>query len=125
MHTPYGQRGMGLVGWMLSLIVFGFVVLVSLKLIPVYIDGYKVSSSMESLRSDTEPATSLAEVRARLLKRLDINMVDTVTARDISLRRDANNEVAVNVNYEVRKPLLGNIDVVISFDKTTEVPVRP
>ncbi len=124
MSTPCRQRGMTLVGWMFTLALIGFAVMLAIKLVPVYVDGYKVSSSMDSLRTDTASVADASDLRRRLLKRLDINMVSDVKPQDISIER-LGNALALNVNYEVREHLFGNLDLVVSFDKTTEVPVRP
>ena len=61
------------------------------------------------------------EIIAMILKRLDVNMVSSVTKDDIFIEK-IKNTVIVDVEYEVRKPLFGNLDVIISFRKSVEAP---
>jgi hypothetical protein len=48
-------------------------------------------------------------------------MVSDVTKEDISIEK-VKNEVFVDVEYEVRKPMFGNLDVIISIKKSVTVP---
>jgi len=94
----------------------GFLGLLAIKLFPIYMEHYNVSSSLQSLQRDEGDALHQGEsAKRRLLRRFSINDVSHVSSKNISVTREANKEV-VTVQYEVRKPLLANIDVVVSFN---------
>jgi len=46
-----------------------------------------------------------------------------VTSDDIYVERNGDS-MTIGLDYEVRRNLLGNLDVVVSFEKSIEVPVR-
>jgi hypothetical protein len=121
MKSLHKQKGMTAIGWGLVLIIIGLSAIIAIKLIPIYIDGFKVYSSLESLEAEPrargKPAT---EIRKLLMKRLDINMVTDVGAEDISITRGRNG-IEVNVYYEARRQLFGNLFVVVVFDKTITI----
>lgn len=118
------QKGMTAIGWLLVLAVVVIFALVGIKLIPVYIDGYKIASSMESLTNDRDIiGKNPAEIKRSLLKRLDINMIYDIKAEDISIERDGNG-YSVEIDYEPRVPLFGNLYFVVDFDKTVVVPLN-
>jgi hypothetical protein len=97
---------------------------VTLKLLPIYLDGYSVKSSLESIKSEHNVGKkSSLDIKRMLLKRLDINMVDEVTKDDIYIDKSRGSMI-VEVDYEVRKKLLGNLDVVVSFYHSIEVPTN-
>jgi hypothetical protein len=124
MQSLHRQRGMTPIGWILVFLLIAFFTLITLKLVPIYLDGYKVSSILSSLESEPETgARSPAEIIRTIEKRLDINMVDAVTADDIYVEK-VGDKMTIEIDYEVRKNMLGNIDVVVSFHKTAEVPAR-
>lgn len=124
MPLAYSQRGMTAISWLFALILIGFFALVAMRLVPVYLDSYKVTSSLESLRSAGAEVRSPGELRSLLMKRLQINMVDAVQPQDVHIE-NRGDVTWVNVAYENRKPLFGNVDLVVSFDKSVEVPARP
>ena len=122
MRNTQNQRGMTAIGWLIVLVLVLFFAIVLMKLVPVYIDGYKVYSSLESLEADDSAhGKSPLEIRKLLMKRLDINMVTDVGKDDISFSRDRNG-TRVEVDYEARRQLFGNMYVVIVFNKAVVVP---
>ena len=122
MRNIQKQRGMTAIGWLIVLVLVLVFAIIAMKLIPVYIDGYKVYSSLESLEQDqSAQGKSPLEIRKMLMKRLDINMVTDVTAQDVSFSRDRNG-TRVEVDYEARRQLFGNLYVVIVFNKAVVVP---
>ena len=122
MYNPKSQKGMTAIGWLLILMMVGVFALVGIKLIPVYLDGYKIASSMEALAADSSMhGKSPRELKTNLLKRLDINMVYDIKGEDIDVARDQNG-FSVEIDYEPRVPLFGNLYFVVVFDKTVVVP---
>lgn len=124
MHTPKKQKGMTAIGWLLVIAVAGIFVLVALKLIPVYFETYKIGASMESLVTDPKAqGKTPREVRSLLLKRLDINMIYDIKADDIGISQTQNG-LSVEIDYEPRILLFGNLYFVVAYDKTVVVPSR-
>jgi hypothetical protein len=63
------------------------------------------------------------EILQLLTKRLEINDVDSVTPKDIAITRTSTG-ITVDVKYETRKDLFGNIAVVGKFDERVELNQR-
>lgn len=124
MYSIQKQKGMTAVGWVFVFLMIALVTLLVLKLLPIYLDGFSVSSSLESLKKEHNISKkSPQDIQRMILKRLDINMVDDVTKDDIYITRDKGS-MTIEVDYEVREKLAGNLDVVVSFDYSVEVPVN-
>lgn len=124
MYSIQKQKGMTAVGWVFVFLMIALVTLLVLKLLPIYLDGFSVSSSLESLKKEHNISKQgPVEIQRMLLKRLDINMVDDVTKDDIYITRDKSS-MTIEVAYEVREKLAGNLDVIVSFDYSVEVPVN-
>lgn len=125
MRNPSHQRGMTLIGLIFVLAIFGFFVLLILKIGPIYLEHFKVVGSLKSLQETPELAKkSRREIRSLLEKRLDINMVENVAPEDIVVRKEGG-VVTVEVSYEVEKPVLGNLSVVAYFDDRIEAGGAP
>lgn len=121
MHTPQKQQGMTAIGWLLVIALVMVLGIVLLKLMPVYLDGYKVYQSLASLEQDSNAqGKGPAELRTMLMKRLDINMVTDVTKDDISITRTKSG-YEVEVDYEARRQLFGNLYAVVAFKKSVAI----
>ena len=124
MYSIRKQRGMTAVGWALVIMMIALVTLIVLKLLPIYLDGFSVSSAVASLQKEHNIGQkSPTDIKRILMKRLDVNMVDGVTKDDIYIER-SKGMMAIEVDYEVRTKLVGNLDVVVSFNSAVEVPSR-
>lgn len=119
--TPLRQRGMTTIGLVLVLAMVAFFVLIGLKLYPVYYDSFKVGAALDSLKTDPALAGKTStEIVDRLMKRLDIDNVDHVEKSDVTVEK-LGKGLLVTVEYEARKNIVGNVDVVVSFNKAVEV----
>ncbi|MFC4728468.1 DUF4845 domain-containing protein [Coralloluteibacterium thermophilus] len=115
------QRGITLLGFLIVLAVVGFFAYVAMRLFPVYSEYYSVVSAMKGVAN--EPGVASMEpnrVRDLLNRRFDISYVDSVKPNNIKITRSGQG-YTLNVKYEVRRPLIYNIDVVASFDRTVDL----
>ncbi len=111
------QAGMTYMGMLIMLIVIAFFAVVLIKVLPLYMEHFNVTSSLKSLAQDTKDgqgAMTPMEVEKLLSNRLSINDVQHVTRDDIKVTRDGH-RLVVDVSYEARVHLFGNLDVVAKF----------
>ena len=121
MDRWHHQRGMTAIGWMLVLGLIGFFTLITLKLVPLYMEFGKVASVFESLES--EPGITQktkGEIVGLITKRFNVNDVRNVDAKATKVSKDRG-VLTVSIKYERREHLIGNIEVVATFDKQVEV----
>lgn len=124
MRLPNQQRGMTGIGWLFVIAMFVMVMLIVIKLVPAYIDQFNVSSVLSSLKSEPGIGTmTVQEVNTTIMKRLDINMVKEVKSDDIYITQQGGNRI-VEIEYQVQRKLLANVDVLIKFNNRIEVPIR-
>jgi hypothetical protein len=124
MNTRNHQRGMTAIGWLLVLGLIAFCTLITLRLVPMYLEYAKVVSTLESL--ENEPGISQMgkpEIVKIIGRRFDVNDVRKVDPRTVQISKERG-QLLVGFKYERREHLVGNIDIVGVFDKTIEVPIR-
>jgi hypothetical protein len=115
------QRGVTMVTIAAGLALLAFFVLIAITLLPVYIENFSVSSHVSRIGKDVRASEATKEeVRKTLIKRFGIDDVKSVERQDISIT-DIPGGYQIEVDYEVRKHFLGNVDVVIYFTETAEV----
>jgi len=117
-HT---QRGMSLLGFILVLSMVLCFAYLGLRIAPIYLEYYSVVSALNGLAAERGSAQYTPyDIKVKLLNRLYLSYTDAnVGEENIRIiRRDG---VQVRIAYEVRKPVVGNIDVMASFDKTVQL----
>ena len=116
------QRGLSFLSLIAIVGILGFAAVIGLKLIPIYMDTWKIDSVMNAVIDDPSINTqSRQEVIDSMLKRLDIDAVDAVNytnykeSMTITKRK---NQTTINIYYKVTTPLIGNLSLVAEFDKS-------
>jgi len=116
MRTIKEQNGGALITVLLCLAVFGTIGFLGLKLAPIYIEHFGVTSSLASLATDRGlHGKPVPELRVLLDKRLKINDVHRVQASEAKINAQAR-ETTIRLAYEVQVPLLSNVDLLVTFD---------
>jgi len=109
------------IGWMFVLFLIGFFTYVIMLLVPIYLENNSVNSVISDLADGNEKFISASELRKTINKRFDINMTTSINPADITISRDANMFV-VDIDYEVREPFAGNIDLFFTFKSEVKIP---
>lgn len=112
------QKGMTLLGFVVVLAVVGFFAYVAMRLFPMYSEYYSVRSALKGLANEPGIANQdPARIQDLFFRRLYISYSENVRKEHVKLRR-ADNGWEMTVQYEVRRPLVGNLDVVGKFNST-------
>lgn len=122
--NPNRQQGMTMIAWVIILAIVGFFTLIAVRLTPAYLENYSVKSALEAMKSDPDLArASTQELGGRLLAHFNINYISTVPLDKIKIKK-VGAVTKIDIEYEVRVPILGNVDAVMSFDEHVELTPR-
>ncbi len=118
------QSGMTLIGFVMVLAVAGLFAYVGMKLIPMYSEYYAVKSALKGLSAEPGIADQdPAKIQDLFFRRLYISYAENVKPENVKIKRvDAGWQM--DVNYEVRKPIISNLDVVGKFSATESLTRR-
>ena len=121
MNKWHHQKGMTAIGWMLVLGLIAFSTLITLRMVPLYLEFGKVASTLESLKEQPNiTQQTKSDIVKIVSKRFDVNDVDNVDPKLIKISKDKG-VLKVSIKYERREHLVGNVDIVATFDKQVEV----
>ncbi len=110
------QSGMTLISFAIVAAVVGFFLFIVMKLFPMYQEFYAVKSAMKSLAAEQGIGNEQpAQIKEKLFRRLYISYSETVKPEHVKIERKDSGQT-MYVNYEVRVPMLYNIDVVGKFN---------
>ena len=91
---------------------------------PIYMQSYTVDSSVKSLAEIADiREKEEGEIVSLLQTRLDINNVKIVKAAEAEFAYEEG-VATIKLEYEVRRPYMGNIDAVLKFKHSAELGGR-
>ncbi len=114
------QRGLSLFAWLILIALAAFLAVVALKLIPIYLDYFTVSETLEAVAQERGISKENKRVIwSKIDKRLDLSYVDTVKAEHFSVEVRKGTTTLI-LKWEVREHLFGNLDIVAAFEKRVQ-----
>jgi Domain of unknown function (DUF4845) len=122
MQLRHRQRGLGLWGWIFVLGVIGFVALVTLQLIPIYLAELSIQRVVKQTAQD--PANSgvpIQTLRKNMKTRWDVEGITTLKPEDVTLEKSGAGR-ALAYDYEARAELFANISLVVHFEAKYPMP---
>jgi len=122
----YQQRGMGLITGSIALFVFIFVVIVFLKLFPIYLDNMIVGSALNKVKNtpnvvmhtDREIYKSfyatLSQENAEVFKENNVK-------EHVSIVRYDDEGMEITVKYQKIVPLIANVSFLLDFENIISI----
>ncbi|MGD9020478.1 MAG: DUF4845 domain-containing protein [Lysobacterales bacterium] len=115
------QGGLTLIGFIIVLSITIFVAFIGMKIVPIYMEYYSVVSAMNGVASERGSANlSPYDIRVRVLNRLYVSY-SSANVKEQHIKIFRGDGVNLRIAYEVRKPVIGNLDVVAKFDRTVRL----
>lgn len=120
------NQGMTLVGMLLTMVVVVMAGIVLMRIVPVYLQHYSVTSSIDALKRvpatelSADPFVNARMLKEKLMKQLYINSIE-IPRDKINVVPNARGNFQVSVKYQVTKPLIYNISLLFDFDESHEV----
>lgn len=112
------QGGLSLIGFVIVLALVGFFVYIGMQLVPMYLEYYSVKQALKGLAN--EPGVGNQDpsrIKDLFFRRLYINYSENVKPENVKIERIENGGGwNMTVAYELRKPLIANLDVVGKFN---------
>jgi hypothetical protein len=110
------QRGFSLNQVMIGGVVFALLALLAMKVLPDWIEYGKVVKAVKATAMDTSlKEASVPQVRAAFARRADIDEIQSITAQDIEVTKEAG-ELVIAFEYTKKVPLFGNASLVFDFE---------
>lgn len=119
---PFRQRGVGFTGWLILILVFGGLLTIATKLFPHYMDHRTASTLLDKLSNEDGVAIkNKAEITKIVFNRMKLNNIRDFDLEDRLAVNRTKNGTQLVLNYEIRVPVIGNLDVIASFNKEVEL----
>ncbi len=116
------QAGIGVAAWLLILLMAGALMSIASQLLPVFMDHNTMSGILDGMAEETGlTAKRDVDIQNMIIKRFKMNNIrDFRVDQHIVINRSREG-VEIVMDYEVRMPLVKNVDMIASFDKKVEL----
>jgi Tfp pilus assembly major pilin PilA len=118
------QKGMTMLSWLVVLGILVFFVVIGIKMVPTYLENYSIKQVLTNMENDRKVRTmSAGEMKKAFMKRLKINSVYEFDRNSIKIKKEKFG-TKFSVDYEIRKPVAGNVSIVMEFSESAMIPTQ-
>ncbi len=114
------QDGVSILGVLLLLALLSFFLTVTIRLLPVWMEGRSVKTAITAVAEASTAQNSLRDVTKRLQNNFNTNRIEAIKPRDVKVYRDEG-KIIIDANYEARTPLFKGVDAVLMFNDNVVV----
>lgn len=126
------QQGLTIQGLIVALVIIGVVVFVGLRLFPLYSEKFRVDGILDTIvtAEDAEKLTS-REIHRRFLRNANIEGITRFDKNSIKKHLVLNkpkkrtDPKTVTMLYELRGAMIGDLDVILKYNRTLELGGEP
>lgn len=117
------QRGVSLTNLIITLAVLGFLGVMAAKLLPAYMEYFKVKKIFAAMEAAGDTKGTVGEIRKSFQRRNTIEDVHSVNETDIEISKEGG-ETVLTANWSVKVPLVSNVSACLDFSVTTGAPAQ-
>lgn len=115
------QRGATFLGMLTIIAILGAALYAGIRLTPLYLEYFAVVRAMEQVaKNEDASSTTPVAIRTLLNNRWAIEDIKSLNVNDIQITKIAGG-FDINAAYRAEAPFIGNVSLVVDFDKTVEV----
>ena len=111
------QQGASYIAILFGVILFAIAVKAAVAIWPAYWDDKIVDTQIQELLKESPDNVTPAKFAAQIEQRMEMNNVRDLRFSDIA-QVTYKDDLVVKKKYEVRKPFMLNISLVMNFEKT-------
>ena len=120
-HYKNRQKG-SLGGYMLAILLFGGLFTIASRLVPIYIDHNTIINILDKMQYErTLSEKTDSELMEIMRKRFRLNNLRNFPINEHVEFKRSSAGVNLVLDYEVRVPLISNLDVIASFSEEIEL----
>lgn len=117
---PNKQRGISFLGMLFVGIVIVVLAITAMRIVPVYTEFMTVKKILRAMQRDSLDSMTPAQIKTAFDKRASIDYISTVNSSDITISRGDSGTTVVSIEYQVVKPLVGNLSVLMDFSASSD-----
>jgi hypothetical protein len=116
------QRGVTFIGWVFLLIPVAVVVYAGIRVIPEYLNYYKVTMALQETATQLKSDETLNQnvIRGAIGRRFDTGYIDEPHVKEIIIAKQ-DGGWSMTADYEKTVPMFANLHLLMVFKKTVVI----
>lgn len=115
------QRGATFLGMVIIVAILGCGVYAGIRLTPIYMEYMAVARALQQTAEEfSGESASVQDLRNSLDRRWSIEDIKSIDTKEIGIKKTGTG-YAMRAEYRAEAPFVGNVSLVVDFDKTVEV----
>jgi hypothetical protein len=116
------QRGATFLGMLIIVAILGAGLYAGIRLTPIYMEYMAVARALDQTADEgAKGTTNIQNLRVSLDRRWTIEDIMSLDVKDVEIKKTGNG-FTMRAEYRAEVPFVGNVSLVVDFDKTVEVP---
>ncbi|WP_407308299.1 DUF4845 domain-containing protein [Acinetobacter sp.] len=111
------QQGASYIAILIAIIGFAFLVKIAIAVWGPYVDDRMIDNQITELMQSSPKNIAPSEFETKMGQRFDMNGIRDINFKDVAKVVNTDG-LQVKKDYEIRKPFLLNIDLVLKFEKS-------
>ncbi len=112
------QRGMGMLGVFMILVLVVAGAIIMMKAIPPYLEYFSIKKAFTALKAEAKGG-NIKDVKDKFSARATVDDIKSITANDLEITKDGG-EMVVSASYQKVVPLFANVSLLIDFQASTQ-----
>ncbi len=113
------QRGVGLSGLLIGVVVVVVLALLGMKVVPSVMDYFQVVKAMKTVAQDSSlKGGSVADVRKAFARQQEAGYFKGVTAADVEITKDGG-DLVLSASYPDKLRLFANVSLLIEYEASS------
>lgn len=118
--SPKKQIGATMIGMMFVAAALVFIALIIMKVFPAYQEYFSVKTVISAMGKESLNDMSKKDIQDSFNKRASAGYVSVVSGEDLTIDKNSSGETVISVEYQVIKPLFGNLSLLIDFATSSD-----
>nr|OGV75929.1 MAG: DUF4845 domain-containing protein [Methylotenera sp. RIFCSPLOWO2_02_FULL_45_14] len=114
------QGGATLLGMLIVGAMIVFVALIAMKMVPAYTEYFSVKQALKAMKQESLSTMSKREIMNSFDRRASTGYIEVVKGSDLIIEKTVGGDTVVSVEYQVIKPIAGNVSVLIDFSASSD-----
>lgn len=117
------QQGITFLGLLILVTFVGLFVYAGIRLTPAYLEYMQVKKALNDVASEQAGSANERNLRIALGRRWDVEDIEGIDPKDIEIVRDGD-VFTMRAAWDVTAPFVANVEFLVSFDTSVDVPAR-
>jgi hypothetical protein len=109
-----------MIGMMFVAAALVFIALIIMKVFPAYQEYFSVKTVISAMGKESLNDMSKKDIQDSFNKRASAGYVSVVSGEDLTIDKNSSGETVISVEYQVIKPLFGNLSLLIDFATSSD-----